>query len=149
MNQLTSGLIDKELCAWLQDMGVATYSPNANYRRNAMWPCFIGVIPEQWEAPCLLVNIYNDVRSGAVSGADDMSPQVYVQVKVRGDRNPVRTAEKAEVIFQTLHDRELFNMRGVNVLLSRRVVKAPIDVDQNGRFIHSDSYKFTLNPEGE
>ncbi|QMV84094.1 hypothetical protein HW450_06775 [Corynebacterium hindlerae] len=143
----TTGNIEKALGAWLAEHGLGTWSPNANYRASDPWPIFIGVFPtSQAITHCILVNKYADSRDDDTMH-DDESPHVYLQFRIRGDRNPFTSEEKADELFQLLHNNTGIALANApRILLSRRVVTSPRETDANGRFHNIDSYRFTLNP---
>lgn len=139
----TSGLILAPLGEHLAEVAGCTWSMNANYRANDPWPIFVGRIPaSDVFGNAIAINIYRDDRS-----RDNSSPDVFVQIRIRGSINPFVAAEKAEQIFQLLHDKTRYRLANQTpVLLSQRVVTAPQDPDENQRWHSVDSYQFTLNP---
>lgn len=139
----TSGLIIAPLGQHLADVAGCTWSPNANYRADAPWPIFVGRIPPSDRiGNAIALNIYHDDRT-----RDNSSPDVFVQIRIRGSVNPFTAAEKAEQLFQLFHDRERYTLANqTRVLLSQRVVTTPQDPDANQRWHSVDSYQFTLNP---
>ncbi|MGO1991966.1 MAG: phage tail terminator protein [Corynebacterium sp.] len=136
-----------DLAQYLADEGVADYRPDGKYPKGAHG-IYIGTIPDSAATGVGLI-VYSDDRD-----RDDASPDIRVQIRVRGDRNPLpggvcnRTADRA---FSVLHDRSNYQLApdtGTHVLLSRRHLRAPEERDENGRITRADSYTFTTNPGG-
>lgn len=144
---MTTGNIEKALGAWLAAQGFGTWSPNANYRATDPWPIFVGSLPTDTAITnCILMNKYADSRDND-SMHDDESPHIYVQFRIRGNKNPFVSEDKADELFQLLHNQTHINLTNApQILLSRRVVTAPREQDANQRFHNIDSYRFTLNP---
>ncbi|MGV0870019.1 minor capsid protein [Corynebacterium kalidii] len=135
-----------DLAQYLADEGVADYRPDGKYPKGAHG-IYIGTIPDSAATGVGLI-VYSDDRE-----RDDASPEIRVQIRVRGDRDPLpgevchRTADRA---FSVLHDRSNYILpdTGTRVLLSRRHLRAPEERDENGRITRADSYTFTTNPGG-
>lgn len=145
MNPYASLVTD--LAQYLADEGVADYRPDGKYPKGAHG-IYIGTIPDSAATGVGLI-VYSDDRE-----RDDASPDIRVQVRVRGDRNPLPggvchlTADRA---FSVLHDRSNYQLApdtGTRILLSRRHLRAPEERDENGRITRADSYTFTTNPGG-
>ncbi|MGP6175440.1 phage tail terminator protein [Corynebacterium sp. A21] len=139
----TSGMILAPLGEHLAAVAGCSWSTNANYRSTDPWPIFVGRIPPSDQIKnAIAINIYRDDRS-----RDNASPDVFVQIRIRGTVNPFVAAEKAEQLFQLLHDKTHFHLANrTRVLLCQRVVTVAQDPDENGRSHSVDSYQFTLNP---
>lgn len=130
-----------DLCQHLANEGVGRWASNGVYTATGLPPIYLGRIPET-AGVSIAANIYAEDRT-----LDDYSPTLYVQLRVRGDRDPRTAATVADKIFTTLHDKTNYQLaNGANVLLSRRTIRAPSDQDENARWHSVDSYTFTLNP---
>lgn len=143
MNPYASLVTD--LAQHLADEGVAEYRPDGKYPKGTHG-IYIGTIPDKADTGVGLI-VYSDDRD-----RDDTSPDIRVQVRVRGDRNPLpggvchRTADR---IFSVLHDQSNYTLNTTtHVLLSRRHLRAPEERDETGRITRADSYTFTTNPGG-
>lgn len=141
--RFTSAEILADLGEWVAEQIGGTWSVNAVYRTSDPWPIFVGQIPPSDKlGNALCLNIYNVNRD-----RDNANPDVYVQIRVRGDLNPFTASGMAETLEQLLHDRERFKLANrTHVLLCQRVVRAPQAPDEGGRWHSVDSYRFTLNP---
>lgn len=134
-----------DLAAYLATQGVGEWSTDGTYTRPRM-PIYVGILPDE-ASTGIGLQVYADDRA-----RDDVSPDIRVQVRIRGDRDPRPAGigpATADRIFTLLHDRSGFTLdNGTRVLLSRRHLRAPEERDDTGRWTRADSYTFTTNPGG-
>ena len=105
----------------------------------------MGVLPDE-AAYSIAVNVYShDAADTAAS--DTASPEIRIQLRIKGDRDP-RTAQAiANRIYQCLHERTHYQLdNGTSILRSRRILRYEERNDTNLVYYRVDSYSFTVNP---
>ena len=131
----------EHLAAHLAANNIGQWNSKGVYKTNTPPPIFLGRIPEN-AGVSMAINVYGDDRYRS-----DSSPDLLVQIRVRGDRDPRTGSKIADQIFRLLHDESHYVLDNVTkILLSRRHLRAPEEQDTNGRWYRIDSYTFTLNP---
>lgn len=141
MNWPTYSSFLTDLCQHLANNGVGRWSTNGVYTGTGAPPIYLGTIPDT-AGVSIAANIYAEDRY-----RDDGSPTLYVQFRIRGDRDPRTAGQIADKLFTTLHDHTNYQLdNGTKVLLSRRAIQAPPEQDTNARWYRIDSYTFVLNP---
>lgn len=135
-----------DLAAHLASNGVGVWSETGAYPKGTIMPIYVGIIRDKADTGIGL-QVYADDRS-----RDNASPDIRVQVRIRGDQNPLPTGigpATADRIFTLLHDHSGFTLNNhTAVLLCRRHLRAPEERDDTGRWTRADSYTFTTNPGG-
>ena len=135
-----------DLAAHLAANGVGEWSANGVYPEGTIMPIYVGIIHDKADTGIGL-QVYSDDRS-----RDDASPDIRVQVRIRGDQSALPTGigpTTADRIFTILHDHSGFTLNNhTAVLLCRRHLRAPEERDDTGRWTRADSYTFTTNPGG-
>lgn len=135
-----------DLAAHLAAEGVGEWSDSGKYPKGTIMPIYVGIIPDN-AGTGIGLQVYADDRS-----RDDGSPDIRVQVRVRGDQNPLPAGigpATADRIFTLLHDKQHLTLNNrTAVLLCRRHLRAPEERDDTGRWTRADSYTFTTNPGG-
>ena len=135
-----------DLAAYLAGQQVGVWSADGIYPAGTVMPIYVGILPDE-AATGIGLQVYSDDRA-----RDDGTPDIRVQVRIRGDADPRPTGigpATADRIFILLHDRSNFTLdNATRVLLSRRHLRAPEERDETGRWTRADSYTFTLNPGG-
>ena len=135
-----TGTVEADIAARLAATGEIQYEADGVYSGTSPAVVF-GRIPDKPDN-LIAVNIYDDQRD-----RDDTSPDVYVQLRFRtGGRDPRTTNALADSVFLAIHDASNVVWGTTSVLHCRRVVRAPIGADDNGRYERADSYRLTLNP---
>lgn len=130
-----------DLAAHIAAAGYGQWRPDGIYKTFTPPAIYLGTLPDE-AGPSIALNVYNDDRS-----RDTASPDIRVQVLVRGTRDPRFVSIVADDIFQLLHERTNYRLdNGTRVLRSHRHLRAPEDRDNNLRYHRADSYTFTLNP---
>lgn len=134
-----------DLAAHIADHSIGAWNPDGIYNDSDLG-IYIGAIPDTAATGVGLI-VYSDDRD-----RDDQSPEIRVQVRIRGDRDARPTGlchATADTIFTLLHDKSSYTLNtNTHVLLSRRHLRAPEERDENGRTTRADSYTFTTNPGG-
>lgn len=135
-----------DLAAHLAANGVGEWSETGVYPKGTIMPIYVGIIHDKADTGIGL-QVYSDDRS-----RDDASPDIRVQVRIRGDQNPLPAGigpTTADRIFTLLHDQQHITLNNhTAVLLCRRHLRAPEERDDTGRWTRADSYTFTTNPGG-
>lgn len=135
-----------DLAAYLAGQQVGVWSADGIYPAGVVMPIYVGILPDE-AATGIGLQVYSDDRQ-----RDDVTPDIRVQVRIRGDADPRPTGigpATADRIFILLHDRSNYDLdNATRVLLSRRHLRAPEERDETGRWTRADSYTFTLNPGG-
>ncbi|NMM84313.1 hypothetical protein B2J88_08060 [Rhodococcus sp. SRB_17] len=127
------------LAGHLDDSGLARYA--AIYSGDGLPAIYFGSLPDKPDT-AILLNVYNEDRS-----RDDATPDYYVQIRYRtAGRDPRAVELLADAVFRHLHDQSNVAWGGVNVLLCRRILRAPTAPDSNLRYTRPDSYRITTNP---
>lgn len=130
-----------DLAQHIANHGLGQWAPTGIYKTYAPPAIYLGRLPDE-AGNSIALNVYSDDRS-----RDDTTPDIRVQIRVRGTRDPRITNQIADDIFALLHDQSNYRLdNATRVLLSRRHLRAPEDTDANGRWHRADSYTFTLNP---
>lgn len=135
-----------DLAAHLAANGVGEWSANGVYPEGTIMPIYVGIIYDKADTGIGL-QVYSDDRS-----RDDASPDIRVQVRIRGDQSPLPSGIgpiTADRIFTLLHNQQHLTLNNhTAVLLCRRHLRAPEERDDTGRWTRADSYTFTTNPGG-
>lgn len=130
-----------DLARHLHNAGIGQFDPHGVYRKTTPPPIYIGIIPDE-AGVAIGITEYGDDR-----WRDDTSPDKLVQIRVRGDRDPLTPMKIADQIFTLLHRQSSYRLdNATTVLSSYRHLRAPGDRDTNLRWHQADSYTFTLNP---
>lgn len=133
--------VETALAQRLATLGLVRYEPGGMYGEAGLPAVFFGAMPDT-PHDALVINTYNDDRS-----RDDHNPDIYIQIRGRSaGRDPRAVDQLMDGLFDALHDTSHTTWGTVRVLLCRRVVRAPRDPDQNGRWTRPDSYRITANP---
>ena len=133
--------VEAAVAARLTATGAVAYSPVGVY--DGQLPAvFHGRMPATPD-DAITVNLYADDR------AVDRSPHVMMQVRCRtAGRDPRTTNHLADTLFGLLHDQTNVVWGGLNVLSCRRMFRADMGADENGRYERADNYLLILNPKG-
>lgn len=135
-----TGLVT-DLAQHIANNGLGQWHPQGIYRNYAPPAIYLGRIPDE-AGNSIALNVYADDRT-----RDDNTPDIRVQIRVRGTKDPRVTNQIADDLFQLLHDQSHYQLdNGTKVLLSRRHLRSSEDPDANGRWHRADSYIFTVNP---
>ena len=135
-----------DLAAHLATNDVGEWSESGVYPTGTTMPIYVGIIPDEARTG-IGVQVYADDRD-----RDDATPDIRVQIRIRGDADPRPTGvgpTTADQIFALLHDQTTNLNNRTRVLLCRRHLRAPEERDESGRWTRADSYTFTLNPQEE
>lgn len=139
MNPFT-GFVE-HLAQYLATNKIGQWNTTGVYRSPTPPPIYLGRIPDD-AGVSIAINVYGDDRYRS-----DTSPDLLVQIRVRGDKDPRTGSKIADDIFRLLHDQSHYTLDNrTNILLSRRHLRAPEEQDTNSRWYRIDSYTFTLNP---
>lgn len=132
-----------DLAAHLAAHGVGQWNDNGIYQTYSPPAIYLGRIPDE-AGYAIALNQYNHLTDG---GRDNATPDVLIQIRVRGDRHPLTAGKILDRIYTLLHDQTNYQLNnGTRVLLSRRHLRAPEEPDSNLRWGRADSYTLTLNP---
>ena len=137
--------IAEDLARFLAVEGIGQWNANGIYKTYSPPALYLGVLPDE-AAYSIAVNVYShDTTDTAAS--DTTSPEIRMQLRIKGDRNP-RTAQTiANKIYEALHERTHYQLdNGVNILRSRRILRYEERNDTNLVYYRVDSYSFTVNP---
>ena len=134
-----------DLAQHLANAGIGQWRPDGIYKSYTPPAIYLGRIPDE-AGYAIALNQYNHLTSGG--GRDTGTPDVLIQIRVRGDRHPLTAGKIHDRIYQLIHEQTNYRLNnGTSVLCSRRHLRAPEDTDANLRWYRDDSYTLTLNPE--
>lgn len=132
-----------DLAEHIANAGYGQWNPQGIYRTFAPPAIYLGRLPDE-AGNSIALAVYSDDRN-----RDDLTPDIRVQIRVRGTKDPRVTNRIADDIFQLLHRRDKYRLgtdNGTKILSSYRHLRTPEDTDTNGRWHRADSYTFTVNP---
>lgn len=137
--------IAEDLARFLAKEGIGQWSANGVYKSYSPPALYLGVLPDE-AAYSIAVNVYShDTADTAAS--DTASPEIRIQLRIKGDRNPRTARTIANKIYETLHKRTHYQLdNGVTVLRSRRILRYEERGESNLVYYRVDSYSFTVNP---
>lgn len=129
------------LAGLLAAAGVATYAPTGVYTSSVALPAVvIGRMPEAPDR-CIAFNVY-----AAVDEQLQNLTTYRVQVRIRGGVNDaLDPADIAGSVFDVLHGITHVDLGSVHVATSRRLMVAPLGVDDSDRTERADSYELDVN----
>lgn len=137
--------IAEDLARFLAVEGIGQWSANGIYSSYSPPALYLGVLPDE-AAYSIAVNVYSHDATDTQRG-DTTSPEIRIQLRIKGDRDP-RTAQTiANRIYKALHERTHYQLdNGVTVLRSRRILRYEERGENNLVYYRVDSYSFTVNP---
>lgn len=130
-----------DLAQHIANAGYGQWNPTGIYKDYQPPAIYLGIIPDE-AGPSIALNVYSDDRS-----RDTATPDIRVQIRVRGTRDPRFASIVADDIFGLLHEQTDYRLdNATSVLRSHRHLRAPEERDTNLRWHRIDSYTFTVNP---
>lgn len=137
--------IAEDLARFLAKEGIGQWSDNGVYKSYSPPALYLGVLPDE-AAYSIAVNVYSHDTTDT-ERSDTASPEIRIQLRIKGDRNPRTARIIANKIFKALHERTHYRLdNGVTVLRSRRILRYEERGDQDRIYYRADSYAFTVNP---
>lgn len=134
------------LAQHMADLGVAVYNPSGTYTGTPALPAiYFGPFPTSGPDRAVTLNHYG---TDPDYWTTDTTPDMYVQIRWRGTKDPRVVHSDAWNAFQALHDTSGVWPGGVDVRIITRHIDGPLDADTNGRCIKPDSYTLALQPGG-
>ena len=138
-----AALLDS-LAQRMHEQGVATFAPDAVYPPTVTAPAvYFGQL---FDSPDHAVAI-NHYWTGPDTFTQQHHPLMRVQLRWRGTNDPRVVHALADAGFDALHTLTPgIWPGGLQPLWVQRTIVAPIEPDQNGRWMRADSYEIRLNP---
>lgn len=137
--------IAEDLARFLAKEGIGQWKPDGIYKSYSPPALYLGVLPDE-AAYSIAVNVYSHDTTDTQRG-DTTSPEIRIQLRIKGDRSPRTARTIANKIFETLHERTHYQLdNGVAVLRSRRILRYEERGESNLVYYRVDSYSFTVNP---
>ncbi|WFN91479.1 minor capsid protein [Gordonia sihwensis] len=132
------------LAQYMNDAGVATFAADGIYQPTVTAPAiYFGMLHDKPDT-AVAINHYDtdpDVFT------HQHNPLMRVQLRWRGDRDPRTVHRIADKGFTALHTLTPGPWPGgLHPAWVQRTIVAPIETDQNGRWMRCDSYEIRLNP---
>lgn len=128
----------------LSNDGFGTYSPTAVYTADQVGICLENM-PTQ---PNQIIGVFG--YSGGESDIRLPFDQPSIQVRVRGDENPMTSRNIAEQIYNTYHGKSYFPLPSgeyVVGMIGSQSGPIPIGRDENGRHEHTVNFRLMIrNP---
>lgn len=141
MTAPTYSTLIEDLARHLAGLGIGQWQDNGIYTTFTPPAIYWGIIPDE-AGYSIGIHVYADDAT-----RDDTTRDMYIQLRVRGDRHPRSPGQILDRAFQALHDQSHYQLNnGTKVLLSRRTIRTEEERDANQRWTRADSYIFTLNP---
>ena len=132
------------LAQHMADLGIAVYNPSGIYSGTPALPAiYFGPFPTTGPDRAVTLNHYG---SDPDIFTVDTTPEMYVQIRWRGTKDPRVVHRDAWDTFTALHNTSGSWPGGVDVRCITRHIDGPLDADTNGRFIKPDSYTVALQP---
>lgn len=132
------------LAQHMADLGIAIYSPSGIYTGTPSLPAiYFGPFPTAGPDRAVTLNHYG---SDPDIFTVDTTPEMYVQIRWRGTKDPRVVHDDAWRGFTALHNTSGSWPGGIDVRCITRHIDGPLDADTNGRFIKPDSYTVALQP---
>ena len=137
--------IAEDLARFLAVEGIGQWNANGIYKTYSPPALYLGVLPDE-AAYSIAVNVYSHDTTDT-QHSDTTSPEIRIQLRIKGDRNP-RTAQTiANKIYEALHERTHYQLdNGTSILRSRRILRYEERGESNLVYYRVDSYSFTVNP---
>ena len=137
--------IAEDLARFLAKEGIGQWSANGVYKSYSPPALYLGVLPDE-AAYSIAVNVYSHDTTDT-QRSDTASPEIRIQLRIKGDRNPRTARTIANKIFETLHERTHYQLdNGTSILRSRRILRYEERNESNLVYYRVDSYAFTVNP---
>lgn len=137
--------IAEDLARFLAKEGICQWSANGVYKSYSPPALYLGVLPDE-AAYSIAVNVYSHDTTDT-QRSDTASPEIRIQLRIKGDRNPRTARTIANKIYETLHERTHYQLdNGTNILRSRRILRYEERNESNLVYYRVDSYAFTVNP---
>ena len=137
--------IAEDLARFLAKEGIGQWSDNGVYKSYSPPALYLGVLPDE-AAYSIAVNVYSHDTTDT-QRSDTASPEIRIQLRIKGDRNPRTARTIANKIYETLHERTHYQLdNGTNILRSRRILRYEERNESNLVYYRVDSYAFTVNP---
>ena len=137
--------IAEDLARFLAKEGIGQWSANGVYKSYSPPALYLGVLPDE-AGYSIAVNVYSHDATDT-QHSDTTSPEIRIQLRIKGDRNP-RTAQTiANKIYEAFHERTHYQLdNGTSILRSRRILRYEERNESNLVYYRVDSYAFTVNP---
>ncbi|QNE90256.1 hypothetical protein H0194_04565 [Corynebacterium incognita] len=136
------GNLTTDLAEHLANLGFGQWNPNGIYKSFAPPAIYLGIIPDE-AGPSIALNIYHH---STTNGRDTGTPEIRVQIRIKGSRDPRLAQWVGNDIYTALHEQTDYELdNGTRVLLSQRVLTHE-ERDPNLVWHRVDSYAFTVNP---
>jgi len=124
--------------------GIATYAANGVYPATVTAPAvFFGRLAP---GPDLAVAVAHYNTDPDIDTTVN-NPKIFVQLRWRGGKDPRTVQDAADAAFAVLHtDTPGIWPGGIRPLWMYRTITAPLEADDNDRWMRADSYEIRLNP---
>ena len=143
MNIAPNAVLDA-LAQHMADVGIAVYNASGIYTGTLTLPAiYFGPFSTTGPDRAVTLNHYGtDPDIFTV----DTTPEMYVQIRWRGTKDPRVVRDDAWRGFLALHNASGSWPGGIDVRDLTRHIDGPLDADTNGRLIKPDSYTLSLQP---